>query len=319
LGIGGTAARATTVIQGWPGVGKSTIVALLAHDPDIAEHFPDGVLWTSLGEDPALLAEISAWAHAMRLGGIDRMNRVEDISGKLTAVLRDRHALLIVDDVWQVEHAQPFRVGGQNCAMVMTTRLNDVALALAATPGDVYRLPVLSEAAAFELLVNLTPETVIQHPEEAYDLVRSLEGLPLAIQVAGRLLRSEAHLGWGVRELLAELRTGAAFLLAQPPSDMLGVGHVPSPTVAALLKRSSDLLDGETRSRFALLGLFAPKPATFDLEAMMVVWDVEDPRSTARKLVDRGLLEPISGGRFQMHALLAMHARSLLERLGDLT
>jgi hypothetical protein len=32
-----------------------------------------------------------------------------------------------------------------------------------------------------------------------------------------------------------------------------------------------------------------------------------------RVLVNRGLLEPVSGGRFQLHALLALHARSLLE------
>ena len=39
LGIGGDA-RLVTVIQGWPGVGKSTVVAALAHDPDIARAFP---------------------------------------------------------------------------------------------------------------------------------------------------------------------------------------------------------------------------------------------------------------------------------------
>jgi len=64
--------------------------------------------------------------------------------------------LLIVDDVWQVEHAKPFRVGGQLCAQIITSRLNDVAIALAPTAGDIYRLPVLSEAAALELLAKLT-------------------------------------------------------------------------------------------------------------------------------------------------------------------
>jgi DNA-binding SARP family transcriptional activator len=37
-------------IQGWPGVGKSTMVALLAHDPAIRMLYPDGALWVSLGE-----------------------------------------------------------------------------------------------------------------------------------------------------------------------------------------------------------------------------------------------------------------------------
>src|SRR5215207_2300798 len=34
LGIGGGEMRPLTVIQGWPGVGKSTTVAMLAHDPE---------------------------------------------------------------------------------------------------------------------------------------------------------------------------------------------------------------------------------------------------------------------------------------------
>ena len=317
IGIGSAELQPVTVIQGWPGVGKSTMMAMLAHDTEVARHFPDGVLWASLGENPNVLAEISAWADALMPHERGRPRRIEEISAQLTSVLRDRRMLLLVDDVWQIEHARPFRVGGQQCALVISSRLNDVATALAPAPGDIYRLHVLNEPAALELLGRLTPETLSTYPDEARELVRDLEGLPLAIQVAGRLLHSEAHLGWGVRELLAELNTGAHLLRAQAPSDMLGAGHAPPPTIAALLRRSTDLLDPETRRFFAYLGLFVPKPATFDLEAMAVAWDVDDPRPVARVLVNRGLLEPISGGRFQMHALLVMHARALLEETED--
>lgn len=112
---------------------------------------------------------------------------------------------------------------------------------------------------------------------------------------------------------------GAGMMLIAPASQAtmhpqgIGAGRDTTPTVATLLKRSTDLLDRETCRRFAYLGLFVPKPATFDLEAMAVAWDVSDPRTVARVLVNRGLLEPVSGGRFQMHALLVLHARSLLE------
>ena len=316
LGIGDSDMRPVTIIQGWPGVGKSTTVAMLAHDPEIVQQFPDGILWTSLGENPSLSNEIAVWAEALGIGEPGQARQVDEVSVQLATVLRDRRVLLIVDDVWQIEHARPFRVGGQQCALIMTSRLNDVVSALAPTASDIYRLPVLSETAALILLEKLAPEVVAQCPDEAYELVRDLEGLPLAIQVAGRLLHSEAHLGWGVRELLGELKTGTAVLNARAPTDMAGGEHDPSPSVSALLKRSTDLLDAETRQRFAFLGLFVPKPATFDLEAMAVAWDVNDPRPIARILVNRGLLEPISGGRFQMHALLVMHARSLLDEEG---
>lgn len=316
VGVGGSGMRAITVIQGWPGVGKSSVVAALAHDHDVAREFPDGILWASLGEVPNILGQLSIWADALRVGESGRASKIEEIGAQLAAVLRDKRMLLIVDDVWRTEHATPFRLGGQKCALVLTTRLNDVAISLAPTAADNYRLPVLTDSAALELLGQLTPETTSQYPDEARELVRDLEGLPLAIHVAGRLLHSEARLGWGVRELLSELRAGGGLLGARAPSDMLGASADTTPTVAALLKRSTDLLDAETRLRFAYLGLFVPKPATFDLEAMAVAWDLADPRPSARTLVNRGLLEPVGGGRFQMHSLLVLHARSLLEEEG---
>ncbi len=305
--------RSVTVLQGWPGVGKSTLVAALAHDPDIAAAFSDGILWASLGDTPNPLVELLHWAAALRLPASDHAPDPQELTRQLSAVLRDKEMLLIVDDVWREEHAAPFRVGGHGCALVMTSRLNAVAQALAPTPRDVYRLPVLDDAAALELLGILTPQTVAAHPDEARELVRDLEGLPLAIQVAGRLLQNEAQLGWGVGNLLRELREGAALLAASAPSDVAGAAQDTTPTIAALLRHSTDALDAQTRLRFALLGLFVPKPATFDLRAMAAAWETPDPKPTARLLVQRGLLEPVSGGRFQMHALLVLHAHSLLE------
>jgi DNA-binding SARP family transcriptional activator len=313
LGMRHSPIRPFTVIQGWPGVGKSTTVAALAHDPEVVDHFPSGILWASLGEAPSLLSELNAWASALGLSEPGHERAIEQLTAQLIAALRDRRMLLIVDDVWRAEHLNPFKIGGAQCALIATSRLNEVAQALAPTAADVYRLAVLTDAAALELLERLTPETVTKHPAAAHDLVRNLEGLPLAIQVAGRLLHSEGRLGWGVGELLDELRAGARLLQAQLPGDMIHLSAATTPTVAALLRRSTDALDEQMRQRFACLGLFVPKPATFDLGALAVVWDVADPRPIARVLVDRGLLEPVGGGRFQLHALLVLHAQALLK------
>jgi DNA-binding SARP family transcriptional activator len=313
LGIDGDL-QSTTVIQGWPGVGKSTTVAALAHDADIARSFPDGVLWTSLGATPHLLSELNVWARALGLKLTDHSNP-EDLSAQLATALHDRRMLLIVDDVWQIEHAIPFKVGGQTCATIITSRFNDIAQALAPTAYNIYRLAVLSEDAGLELLSRLTPDTVKDYPVESRKLVQSLEGLPLAIQVAGRLLYSESRLGWGVSNLLQELNIGAALLEARVPSDLVKLGLEASPTIAALLRRSTATLDSDMQQRFAMLGVFVPKPATFDLGAMAAAWQTSDPKLFARILVNRGLIEPTSNGRFQMHALLVLYAQSLLEKM----
>jgi hypothetical protein len=111
--------------------------------------------------------------------------------------------------------------------------------------------------------------------------------------------------------LIKDLREGKRILEDRPPASMGDLLNQTTPTVAALLEKSVRLLDGTTRDRFALLGVFAPKPATFDLRGMAAVWDQPDARETADMLIDRGLLEPVGSGRYQMHALLVTHARSL--------
>jgi hypothetical protein len=253
------------------------------------------------------------WGEALHVVAAGTIPPLEVLSSQIAAALRNRRLLLIVDDVWQVEHVTPFRVAGQHGAMVISSRLSAVARALAPTATDVYRLPQLTDDAALLLLGRLAPQVVVQFREAARELVADLEGLPLAIQVAGRLLHEEMQMGWGVEHLLAELR-GARLLQEQAPSDLQGQVTSSTPTIATVLHRSILSLTEEALTRFSLLSLFAPKPATFDLKAIAALWGADDPRPTVRVLVNRGLLEPVAGGRFQIHALLVLHARMLLAK-----
>jgi|GEM_PF-1287028 len=301
-----------TAVRGWPGVGKTTLASAIAHDADMQAAFPDGILWTSLGQNPSVLSSLAAWGRQLGDMSVGRALTVAEASAQLAALLNNKRMLLIVDDVWEVEHALPFKVGGHGCAMLLTTREKRLADALAPTPKDVYVLKVLSEEAALELLTTLAPTVVRQYHEQCVELVQELEGLPLALQVAGHLLDSEASMDWGVEDLLAELRDGTKLMETEAPADRADLAKETIPTVAVLFQKSTDRLDARTRDCFAYLGAFAPKPATFDLEAAKAVWEVANPKPIMRKLVDRGLLEPVGSGRFQMHALLVMHACSLL-------
>ncbi|NUO79200.1 hypothetical protein HUU05_03915 [candidate division KSB1 bacterium] len=305
------AMQVLTTVRGWPGVGKTTIATALAHDEEIIKAFPDGVLWVSLGQKPNVLSEMATWGRALGTDDLLRAPTLKEATAQLTALLRKKRMLLLVDDVWETEHAATFQqVRGSECALLITTREAGIANALAPTPDAVYNLPVLTEKNALKLLAALAPSVVNQHPNECLELVRSLECLPLALQVAGHTLSVEAAMGWGVTELLKDLREGSKLLTEKAPADRIDLETGTTPTVAALLKKSTDRLEEQIRECFAYLGAFAPKPATFDLAAMKAVWQVEDARPIVRELTHRGLLEPV-GGRFQMHALLVAHARAL--------
>jgi hypothetical protein len=301
------------VIQGWPGIGKTTLSSVLAHDRELQSHYQDGVLWISLGQEPNLMAILSNWGRSLGFHELERTQTVEEASARLTAFLKDKHILVIVDDVWEVEDAQPLQIGGDRSGLLITTRLNDVARALADRPESVYKIPILSLDEGLMLLRKLAPQVVAQYPDEAADLATDLEGLPLALQVAGRLLHAEMEFGWGIADLLRDLREGKRLLEAQAPADRTEIATETTPTIAALLQRSVARLSAEMQEKFALLAVFAPKPATFTLEAMQSVWRVSDARPETRMLIDRGLLEPDGNGRFQMHALLVMLARSMFQ------
>jgi hypothetical protein len=304
-----------TVVRGWPGIGKTTLVNAFAYDAQAGADFPDGVLWTSLTREPAILSEIAAWGRALGLDGLARSPTIKDAVDQLTKRLADARMLIIIiiDDVWDAAHAQSFlQCAGQRCGVLLTTRLPSVAEELSPAPDGVYTLPLLQEDDGMLLLRLLAPAVVAGKRDACLQLVRDLEGLPLALHVAGRLLASEARMGWSVDDLLLRLRDGAAVITAKAPTDRADIEKQTIPTVAALLQQSTDLLDQHTKECFAFLGAFAPKPATFDLDAMAAVWKTDDPKPVVRELAARGLIEP-AGGRFQMHALLVAHALSLLD------
>lgn len=316
LGITGkpkASVQILTAIKGWPGVGKTTIASTLAYDPDVEKFFPEGILWTSLGQEPNILSEMATWGRALGTDEILKSKSMEEAQNLLAGLLRNKRMLLIIDDVWKAEDAFPFKVGGVGCATLITTRRDDIANALAPIADNIYRLKVLKDKDALELLKQLAPSVVKQHPNECLVLVQELEGLPLALQVAGRLLNTEANYGFGVIELIEELRAGAKLLEAPAPADRTDLVTETTPTIAALLQKSLDRLDEQTKDCYAYLGVFAPKPATFDLDAMKFVWQMDDPKPITKSLVDRGLLEFVPElSRYQMHALLVMLAKTLL-------
>jgi NB-ARC domain len=313
VGINGSKARQsrTSIVRGWPGVGKTTLVSVLARDPEVAQVYPDGVLWTSLDQKPALVSILATWGRALGRDDLLTVPTLDEAVEQLAARLEKKRMLLIVDDVWEAAQGALFQQArGTNCGLLITTRLPQVANLLAQTEETVYNLPVLAEADALKLMRILAPAVVSSDQDDCLNLVRSLECLPLALHVAARLLRVESKFDWGVADLLNEITEGAAVIKAVAPADRVEGENIP--TVTALLQKSTDILDQQTRDCFSYLGAFAPKPATFDLAAMKAVWRLDDPKPTVRKLINHGLLEPVGSGRFQMHALLVMHARSLL-------
>lgn len=300
-----------TIVRGWPGVGKTTLVSVIGRDPDVVNFFSQGVLWSSLGQNPEIMSILATWGRALGSDKLLRTHTLKEATTHLASLLREKRILLILDDVWEASHVIPFlEAVGDQCALLITTRGTLIAEELTTFTESIYVLPVFTEENALSLLRVIAPIVIEKYPEECRDLVRDVEYLPIALHVAGRFLKTEMELGRSIPGLLKEIKDGSRLIKESAPQDRAMDANIP--TIDALFKKSTDLLNGEIQEYFAYLGVFAPKPATFDLAALKAIWLVADPRPIVRILVQRGLLEAVGSGRFQMHSMLAKHARSLL-------
>jgi hypothetical protein len=240
---------------------------------------------------------------------------VDGVRAGLTGVLRGSRALIVVDDVWDSSHAIPFLVGGGKSTALIATRESGVARELSPKASDVYTLDCLSLDESLTLFEHLAPEAVRSCPNECRELAEKLEGLPLALQVAGRMLHEVTEHGDDVPRLVAELDDLTKLFERKAPAAMADFGQFSTPTVAAVFEKSTDRLSPRVRERFALLGDIPPEPASFSLEYLVEYWetDVEDARKTMNELLDRGLCKAVSARHFQVHGVLAALAKSLLE------
>src|SRR5262249_17923759 len=104
-----------------------------------------------------------------------------------------RTMLLIVDDAWRPEDIIPFKVGGPNCAHLVTTRFPPIASQVAASKA--MALSELDSQQGLSLLQHLAPQVVTKEKERAQTLVKLVGGLPLALTLIGNYLRVQSYTG----------------------------------------------------------------------------------------------------------------------------
>ena len=316
MGIGGQRQR-RLIIQGWPGVGKTTLVKKIAHDPAIRGAFPDGVLWLDIGQEPNLIEELKGLARLVNARP-RKPDEPDDIQQAVRNKLQTKRVLLIVDDIWDLDTGKSFDVVGKDGAILFTTRLQRVVNELSESPQEGYSLSHLSDEEGLIFLRHpeIAPLFCAAHEAEAKQLVSELEGLPLALKVAAGMLENRMRRYLPVDDMIDQIREDFAVLDAKAPSDRFDPATGTTPTVDFVFKQSTKMLDEEARISLASLSIMAPKPATFSLEEMAAIWETTKPVIVASRLIDWGLLEPTENRRYQIHAVVLMHAKRIAREYG---
>ena len=238
-------------MHGMGGIGKSVLASALAHDSETRRAFPDGIYWIRFGQKPEILGLQRSLAN--QLGDITHYDTIENARVGLGKLLSEQRVLLILDDVWDVEHAKAFDILGRHCRAVMTTR--DHAL-ITSLGGKEQQVQLLTEAESLALLADWSNTKVELLPTIAKDVASECGRLPLALSICGAMVRD----GQPWADLLEALRE----------QDLEFVEH-PHGSILRSIKLSYETLSDKQQQRFAELVVF-PADATVPESAIVTLW-----------------------------------------------
>src|SRR5256714_134762 len=312
---GGSVAR--TALNGLPGVGKTALSIALAHDTAIREHFRDGILWAGLGPQPNIAGHLSRWGTLLGISEntMAAISSVEEWAKTLRAIIGSRFMLLVIDDAWNVEDALAMKVGGPNCAHLVTTRFPSIATYI--TVDGATMIQELDEHHSIELLRKLAPGVVDRETKKASVLVQAVGGLPLALKLMGNYLRKEAHSGRSRRigTAIDRLTNAEERLRISEPQGPVerhtSLSQHTSLSLQSVFEVTDQQLDEPVRAALYALSVFPPKPNSFSEEAALVVAACTVEILDA--LTDTGLLESSGEDRYTLHQTIADYAHTHLK------
>jgi len=280
-------------IVGMAGVGKTTLAACIAHR--LKEQFQDGVLWARVSTDNPLDI-LQSWAQAYDYD-FNTISSLESRAAAVRNMLSDKQTLIVLDDVGSLEVGRLLLPSGSGCSILITTRNQDIAIALNAYCFD---LPELTIDQSLELLTNtLGADRVGEENEAAHTICEFLDHLPLAVEIIAQRLASRPRQKLAA---IAERLRAASFRLDLRISDR---------AVRTSFLVSWDNLDVEQRRIFTLIGVFEGR--SFSVEALAHVADLE-PTLMPETLMDLAALSLVGedGERYRQHLLLVDFAREKL-------
>jgi transcriptional regulator with XRE-family HTH domain len=283
------------------GMGKTTLAVRGAHE--LRPSFPGGVFFLDLlGMSPQPMAADDALRLLLRaLGAVDEKvpGDIQGCASLYRSLLRDRRALIILDNAGSEEQVRPLLPGVSASRTLITSKR------LLAGLEGVRRLALVPLALpeAMELLTGILGQRAASDEESALTRLAELcEGLPLALRIVGNRLVSRP--GWDAAELAARLADEEHRL------DQFKAGDL---KVASAFAMSYEQLADSARRMFQRLAVVPGRDFDATLAAVAGGMSAGEAWDALDELVDLGLLQDSAAGRYRFHDLVRFFARARLE------
>ncbi len=296
-------------VLGMGGIGKSFLVSMLAQDKEVQCAFPDGVFWITLGQNPDL--KLRQRDLVKMLG--DNSPVFQDLQQSkvyLSELLKDKNCLLIIDDVWNSSHAEPFDVLCSPSRMVITSRDSKLINDFNAQP---FEIKLLSEQQAIALLALRSGQHEENLPDEAYEVARECGYLPLALAMVGSMVRGKPN-RW--ENILYKLRNAD---LEKITAKFPDYEH---PNLLKAIQVSVEALEIHIQLRYFDFAVFA-EDTPIPEATLQLFWESEgldeyDTQDTLDLLESRSLLQKDEQGRYTLHDLQYDYVCKQLDNLRTL-
>ncbi len=301
----GVTAKVKVGVQGMGGVGKTVLAAAVASDPEVQQAFPGGVLWVTVGQHPEVV-ELQQDLAAV-VGVAKEFHSKARGKSLLREALSDEAALLVLDDVWDVDHASFLDVVGPGGRLLITTRNREILVGLDARECPI---EVLAPEQARALLADWAGKAPEELPELAGHVSEACGRLPLALAMIGATVRLRPT-AW--RDALERLERADLDKIRRSHPDY------PYPDLLRAIGISVEALAPEERERYVELAVFPGNTAVPEA-AVEVLWSSRsleplDARDLIDRLVARSLARREAAGRLRLHVLQVDYVR---RQAGDL-
>lgn len=292
------------VVDGMPGVGKTTLSVHLSHR--LAARYPDGQLHADLrgfdsGESvmsPAEALRGFLWSLGVAPSAIPAELHAQ--AGLYRSILAERRMLILLDNCrdWdQIRHLLP----GTGGSLVIATSRRRIAGAAGAAGAFALHLDVLSDDDARELLTRRLGDAVAADPAAVGEIIERCGRLPLALALVAT--RSVGRPGLSLPAVLGEL--------AEADGRLSGFGDAHA-DLEAIFSWSYRALSPDAARLFRLLPLHPAGGLSTEAAAALGGVPLRAARGLLAELGAQLLVEP-GEGRWRMHDLLRAYAAELAD------
>ena len=282
--------EATLTITGAGGFGKTSTVLSLCHHPAVKEHFTDGFIFIELGPqatDPSIkLNQLYHLLIGKYLKHCDINHAEQEIKQLISSYFCN--LLVIIDDVWHVEDAEPLVKAFTHCKTILTTRMNDIGQYIPSKESVIVG-PMRQHEAICVLTSGVIDSSQLSQEDVSLldELAQDVHLWPLLLslirgQLSHNLKQYRLPLHQAIQNVQAKLHCKG--LTAFDKNNIDSVNKSRKLAVKACIEMTLELLTKSSSRRIKSLILYTGIGISLQIEVLNILWNI--PNQEAVETVD---------------------------------